>query len=47
MKNDIYSTAFFSMSVDDIKEYVKDKDINVILYKDNEIIYQKEKLWVD
>ena len=47
MKNDIYSTAFFSMSVDDVKEYVKDKDINVILYKDNEIIYQKEKLWVD
>ena len=47
MKNDIYSTAFFSMSVDDVKEFVKDKDINVILYKDNEIIYQKEKLWVD
>ena len=47
MKNDIYSTAFFSMSVDDVKEYVKNKDINVILYKDNEIIYQKEKLWVD
>ena len=45
MKNDIYSTAFFSMSVDDVKEFVKDKDINVILYKDNEIIYQKEKLW--
>ncbi len=47
MKNDIYSTAFFSMSVDDVKKFVKDKDINVILYKDNEIIYQKEKLWVD
>ena len=47
MKNDIYSTAFFSMSVDDVKEFVKDKDINVMLYKDNEIIYQKEKLWVD
>ena len=47
MKNDIYSTAFFSMSVDDVKEFVNDKDINVILYKDNEIIYQKEKLWVD
>ena len=47
MKNDIYLTAFFSMSVDDVKEFVKDKDINVILYKDNEIIYQKEKLWVD
>lgn len=45
MNNDIYSTAFFSMDIDTIKGFVKDKDINVILYKDNQIIYQKEKLW--
>lgn len=42
--NDVYSTACFNMELDVLKEFIHDKNINVVLFKDNEIIYQKEEI---
>lgn len=38
---DAYSTALFAMDLDTLKEFIKNKDIQVIACKNNEIIYQK------
>ncbi len=44
INNDIYSTAIFSMDLDSAKEFADEKNINIILYKNDEIIYQKENI---
>ncbi len=38
---DCYSTAIFSMDLDKAKSFIEENDIKVILYKDDEIIYEK------
>ena len=39
---DILSTTLYSMSLDDIKKVIEGKNIDVIIVKDNEIIYSSE-----
>lgn len=39
---DILSTTLFSMSIDEIKAYLSDKDIDIVLVKDNNILYESE-----
>lgn len=44
LRNDVYSTAIFNMDLDMAKDFSKNKDINIILFKDNKIVYQKDEL---
>lgn len=39
---DILSTTLFSMSIDEIKKYLNEKDIDIVLVKDNNILYESE-----
>ena len=39
---DILSTTLFSMDIETIKSYLSDKDIEIVLVKDNEILYESE-----
>ena len=39
---DILSTTLFSMDIDMIKSYLSDKNIEIVLVKDNEILYESE-----
>ena len=39
---DILSTTIYSMELENVKEVLKDKNIDIILVKDNEIIYSSE-----
>lgn len=40
---DVFSTAFISMSLDDIKSLSKDNDFDVIIYKDNNLVYSSNE----
>ena len=42
---DVYSTAIFSMDLEAAKEFAKNKNIDIILFKDDSILYQSEG-WV-
>ena len=42
MKADVYSTAIFNMKMEEAISFSKEKDIKIILYKNNEILYQSE-----
>lgn len=42
--NDVLSTTLFVMELEDIKALIKDIDCNILLYKDNEIVYQRNEL---
>ena len=41
MIGDAYSTAIFGMSFEDAKEFIIEKDISAILYKDGKIIFER------
>lgn len=38
---DAYSTAIFSMELEEAKQFIKNKNINAILYKDGKIIFEE------
>ena len=42
---DVYSTAIYSMDLETVKEFEVEKQINVLLYKNNDIIY-KSNGWI-
>lgn len=42
MLADVYSTAIFSMDLEVAKEFAKNKGIDIILFKDDSILYQSE-----
>lgn len=44
LENDIFSTALFSMPLDEVKEFIEQKNINILLYKDNSILYQRYEI---
>lgn len=44
IKNDCYSTAIFSMDIDTAREFAKNKNVNIVLYKNDEILYKGEEL---
>jgi thiamine biosynthesis lipoprotein len=39
---DVYSTALFSMDIDSAKDFAKDKNIDILLFGNNEILYQSD-----
>lgn len=40
---DSYTTAFFNMDLEEIKEFIKDKELSIIIYNNNSILYSNSE----